>query len=403
MIITTEAEELGKGMSEDDRYEPDVSEGDSEGDSYPIDEFDLVSSPNDFNTKTLVDFIDSGVIIIPGFQRNFVWDIRRSSRLIESLIVGLPVPQMFLYEQARNEFLVIDGQQRLMSIYYFVKGRFPRKAKLAELRLASQGRSTISAGILSDDEYFSDFRLNLPVSAPEKPNRFHRQRYSTLSEGYQTSFDLRTIRNMLVRQVGPAGDGAMYEIFNRLNSGGVNLTPQEIRRCAYDSDFYDMLYLTNTKEEWRKLVGTRIPDIHMKDVEILLRGFAMLIDGESYAPSLSKFLNKFSQKARGYGDRDLKQLNLLLDSFLASCQELPSDAFHSVQSRFSPMVFESVFVAVCREAYESDTSVKGKVALGSLNRLKGDKEFQSATQSETTRTSNVKKRIERAQEILVLA
>jgi uncharacterized protein with ParB-like and HNH nuclease domain len=56
-----------------------------------------------------------------------VWDLGRASKLIESLLLGLPVPQIFLYEAARNEFLVIDGQQRLMSIYYFIKQRFPKK------------------------------------------------------------------------------------------------------------------------------------------------------------------------------------------------------------------------------------------------------------------------------------
>ena len=143
---------------EDSRYEPDsLSEDGSEDDSYPIDQYDLVSSPNDFNTQTIVNFIDSGVVIIPGFQRNFVWDIKRASRLIESLIVGLPVPQIFLYEQSRDKYLVIDGQQRLMSIYYFVKGKFPRKEKLAELRLISEGESTISEGLLQNSCYFGDF------------------------------------------------------------------------------------------------------------------------------------------------------------------------------------------------------------------------------------------------------
>ena len=92
-------------QEERDRYEPDVEEeGDADDSSYPIDQYDLVSSPNDFNTKTLVDFIDSGVVIIPGFQRNYVWDVKRASKLIESIIVGLPIPQVFLYEQDRNRF-----------------------------------------------------------------------------------------------------------------------------------------------------------------------------------------------------------------------------------------------------------------------------------------------------------
>jgi uncharacterized protein with ParB-like and HNH nuclease domain len=105
-----------------------------EDDELQIDEYDITATPNDFNVSTLFNFIESGAVRIPGFQRNFVWDQVRASKLIESLILGIPVPQLFLYEQARNRFLVIDGQQRLMSIYYFIKRRFPRKEKRVEIR-----------------------------------------------------------------------------------------------------------------------------------------------------------------------------------------------------------------------------------------------------------------------------
>jgi hypothetical protein len=384
------------------RYEPDVIDADeSDGDSYPIDQYDLVSSPNDFNVKTIVDFIDSGVVVIPGFQRNFVWDIRRASRLIESLIVGLPVPQIFLYEQGRDKYLVIDGQQRLMSIYYFVKERFPRKEKLPALRSMLQGQSTIPEGILLDDDYFGGFRLNLPENVPGQPNRFHGRLYSGLDDDHQRSFYLRTIRNIVVRQVAPAGDDAMYEIFNRLNSGGMNLAPQEIRRCMFDSKFYDFLYKTNTEERWRDLVGAQVPDIHMKDVEILLRGFAMLMQGDTYRPSMVKFLNGFSKQARSFDGDELTRLQSLLDSFLSSCKALPSDAFHSIQGRFSPMIFESVFVAACHEPYMNGKQVEGKISLDSLNTLKSDPDFRNATQSRTTAAVNVNKRLSRARNIIV--
>src|SRR5258708_438325 len=72
-------------------------------------EYDITSSPNDFNIRTIVDFIEAGPFQIPGFQRNYVWDRKRASKLIESLLIGLPVPQIFLYEEDRNQFLVIDG------------------------------------------------------------------------------------------------------------------------------------------------------------------------------------------------------------------------------------------------------------------------------------------------------
>src|SRR5438067_7490019 len=121
-------------MSDTDTTASNWTEAEDEQDDYSLREYDITASPNDFNILTLFSFIESGAVKIPGFQRNYVWDIKRASKLIESLILGLPVPQIFLYEEARNKFLVIDGQQRLMSIYYFIRQRFPRREKRAELR-----------------------------------------------------------------------------------------------------------------------------------------------------------------------------------------------------------------------------------------------------------------------------
>src|SRR5438552_10510579 len=122
-----------------------------EEDEFQIDEYDLTATPNDFNVLTINNFIESGAVKIPGFQRNYVWDAVRASKLIESLILGLPVPQVFLYEVDRNRFLVIDGQQRLMTIYFFVKQRFPRRAKRGELRQLLAGSSSIPLELLHDE------------------------------------------------------------------------------------------------------------------------------------------------------------------------------------------------------------------------------------------------------------
>ena len=213
---------------------------------------------------------------------------------------------------------------------------------------------------------------------------------------------MRTIRHIIVRQIAPARDDSMYEIFNRLNSGGVILTPQEIRRCAFDSNFYELLYNTNATSEWRLLVGAKVPDLHMKDVEILLRGFAMLVKGDKYRPSMAKFLNQFSQDAKDFDNNELGRLEILLHSFLASCKDLPSNAFHSAEGRFSPMIFESVFVAVCTEPYGADQIVNGMIDAESLRDLKDDGEFRGATQFETAKTENVRTRLSRAQAILRL-
>lgn len=217
----------------------------TEGDDFQIDEYDLTATPNDFNVLTIFNFIERGAVKIPGFQRNFIWDIVRASKLIESLILGLPVPQIFLYEESRNNFLVIDGQQRLMSIYYFMKQRFPRKEKRVELRSVFDKHGRIPDEVLFKDDYFTTFNLSLPERLPDRPNKFKGLNYATLGD-HKTQFELRPIRNVIIKQNVPKDDdSSVYEIFNRLNTGGINLKPQEIRASLHHSHFYDMLFEIN--------------------------------------------------------------------------------------------------------------------------------------------------------------
>lgn len=393
---------LQYAYQESDRYEADdPNDDESKHATYPVEQFDLMSIPNDFNTKTMVSFIESETFNIPGFQRNYVWDIKRASRLIESAIIGLPIPQIFLYERDRNKFLVIDGQQRLMSIYYFVKGRFPKRDKLDELRSIYDSKGGAHAIPLSNDEYFIDFRLNLPEIVPGKPNRINRLNYDDLDDDLKSTFDMRTIRNVVVRQIKPEGHDSVHEMFNRLNSGGINLTPQEIRRCMYDSKFYKMLYEVNTRPEWRRFVGSTTPDLHMKDVEMLLRGLAMLVNGKSYSPSLAKFLNKFSDDAMSFKKDQLDQIEQLLNSFLDNNKDLPDDIFQKTQGRFSATLFESVFAAACFESYTAGRSNARSVDEKLLTKLKDDKEFKDAADIRTTSKANVETRLGRARTILV--
>ncbi|MFC3594199.1 DUF262 domain-containing protein [Novosphingobium piscinae] len=185
-------------------------------------DYDVTSSPNDFNVRTIVDFVASGAVKIPGFQRNYVWDIRRASRLIESLLIGLPIPQVFLYEESRNSFLVIDGQQRLMSIFYFMKGRFPRREKRPALRRIMDAEGGIPENIMADDSYFQKFNLSLPSKQGSANSKFHGKNALTLDD-YKTTLEMRTIRNVVVKQTAPEEqrDSSVFEIFNRLNTGGV--------------------------------------------------------------------------------------------------------------------------------------------------------------------------------------
>jgi Uncharacterized conserved protein len=393
-------EEVAAGGS-DNWFEDDTGDQDD----FQIKEYDITASPNDFNTLTMFSFIESGAVKIPGFQRNYVWDMKRASKLIESMIIGLPIPQIFLYEEARNKFLVIDGQQRLMSIYYFIKQRFPRKEKRFELRRIFDEKGGIPEDVLHDDAYFVKFNLQLTERLPNRPNRLNRLNYGTLGE-LKTTFDLRTVRNIIIKQNSPEADeddsSSIYEIFNRLNTGGINLKPQEIRTSLYHSAFYDMLYRINLDQRWRDLLGVAEPDLHMKDIEILLRAFAMLISGKQYKPSMTRFLNLTSKRAKALSQDKVGYLELLFAEFLKASAALPAKSFFGAQStRLNISFVDAVFAAQCGTAFETNSLNVPAIDPQKLNQLKEDPDFVNATKSETASTVNVAMRLERAKMILL--
>jgi hypothetical protein len=361
----------------------------SEAEDVQIDEYDLTTSPNDFNVLTIHNFINSGSVIIPGFQRNYVWDKKRASRLIESLIIGLPVPQVFLYEEDRNKFLVIDGQQRLMTVYYFMSGRFPRRDKRSELRRLFDEHGQIPDSVLHDDIYFEPFNLQLPESGQGVVNKFSRLNYQTLGD-HKMQFEMRTIRNMIVKQLRPSGDtSSIYEMFNRLNTGGVNLTPQEIRSSLFHSRFYDKLYQWNMDPRWRELLGQEHPDLHMRDIEVMLRAFAMARSVDTYAPSMVKFLNRFSKDAQREGSEAIEEFGTHLDWFLSEVSAIPRSAWVTKQQKFLVNLFESVFAAAVRSRSEGKLRRFDK---STILAIREDEDYIKHSQERTTDTENVKGR-----------
>lgn len=393
-------EEIAAGGS-DNWFEDEAGETDD----FQIKEYDITASPNDFNMSTMFSFIESGAVKIPGFQRNYVWDIKRASKLIESIIIGLPIPQIFLYEEARNKFLVIDGQQRLMSIYYFIKKRFPRKEKRFELRRIFDEKGIIPDDVLHDDAYFVKFNLQLTERLPNRPNRLNKLNYGTLGE-LTTTFDLRTVRNIIIKQNVPdAGEddsSSIYEIFNRLNTGGINLKPQEIRTSLYHSPFYKMLYRINLDHRWRDLLGVAEPDLHMKDIEILLRAFAMVMCGNEYKPSMTRFLNLTSKRAESLKDEKVKYLEQLFYAFLDACKALPAKAFFGAQiTKVNISFIDAVFAAQCTAAFTNNSLDVPAVDPEKLRLLKEDAAFVNAARFDTASTVNVAKRLERSKAILL--
>jgi hypothetical protein len=378
-----------------------IEDDDDNSDDFQIDEYDLTATPNDFNVKTIFDYLEAGVIKISLFQRNYVWDLTQASKLIESLILGLPIPQIFLYEEGRNKLLVIDGQQRLLSIYYFIKQRFPKKDKRVELRQIFDQHGYLPVEILNNDDYFTEFKLKLPENLPNQRNKFNGLTYTTLDD-YQIQFELRPIRNIFVKQNSPKDDdSSIYEIFNRLNSGGTNLNQAEIRLTLYHSEFYKMLCKINNLPEWRRLLRQPEPTLHMEDVEILLRSFAFLSASDNYTSPLKKFLNQFAKKCQSHTEKQNRYLEKLFKNFLVACKELPDDIFFSRTNRFSTALFEAIFTVTCKAAFHQQKYLRTKLSQNKIELLKNDKRFiNTLRQGGTLNKTNVVKRLQRATKIM---
>lgn len=362
--------------------------------------YDISVIPNDFNVMTINSLIESGVISMPAFQRNYVWDRKRASRFIESLILGLPVPQLFLYQVDRNKYSVIDGQQRLLSIYFFIKQRFPRNGKRTFLRKVFDANGKIPEKVLSDNQYFQDFKLQFAKQENGAPHPLNGKKYHTLDAAQKGSLDLMPIRCMSIRQNKPEDTGSIYEIFSRLNTGGLNLSPQEIRGCLYNSPFYNMLYRINSDERWRVFVGKTEEDDKFRDVEVLLRSFALLCDESSYTGSMIQFLNRFSKDAQKYDTTKIEELEKKFYRFLELCKDVDNKEFLTKTGSFNVSLFDSVFVAVVEEIDLKKPANDCYVDKAAFKLLKEDSGFIKAITHSTSHVESVQERLKLARKYL---
>jgi len=229
--------------------------------------YDIATYPSDFTLSGIVQMWKDGDISIPDYQREFVWSMRQSSLLIDSFLKGLPVPPVFFYIDDENKNLVIDGQQRILSVVFFLEGFFGKES--------THGKRQV-------------FRL---VGLGEK-SPYHNKKYEELSESYQRKLRQAVLRAVNIRQISPSGEGtSAYHIFERLNTGGTPLRPQEIRNVVFRGDFNKQLKAANKDKNWRLILGKKLIDKHQKDVELLLRVFSLVGTSADYEKPMKEFLN----------------------------------------------------------------------------------------------------------------
>ena len=245
--------------------------------------FDIATYPSDFTLKGIVNMWNEGGITIPDFQREFVWSIKQSSLLIESFLLGLPVPPVFFYIDENNSNLVIDGQQRILSTVYFFNGFFGDEN--------SKGKRQV-------------FRL----SGLNEQSPYHKKAYSDLNDSDRRKLDNTVLRAINIRQLTPVGEStSMYHIFERLNTGGTPLKSQEIRNVVFRGEFVSILRELNKDENWRKILGVKAVNKHQTDVELLLRLFALYNRLEKYEKPMKEFLNISMKKNQKGNTKEVKE------------------------------------------------------------------------------------------------
>ena len=321
----------------------------------------ITSYGADYPVDSLVQRLDREVVLVPEFQRKYVWKLKQASRFIESLLLGLPVPGVFFAKESETgKLLIIDGQQRLRTLQYFYNGLFRGKEfALKEVQPAYEG-----------------------------------QTYRTLQKEDQIRLSDSVIHATIIKQDEPSDDqSSVYHIFERLNTGGTLLQPQEIRACIYHGPLADLLEEFNDDPNWRIVYGP--PSERLKDQELILRFLALYFNSDKYCRPMKEFLNRFMGGNRGFQKvTKEKCVKAFLPTVTLVATTLAQRAFRPERA-LNAAVFDSVMVGLARRLQRGEVKHPKTVA-NSYDSLLSDDEFKAAVRAGTSDEPNVTLRLNKA-------
>lgn len=272
----------------------------------------------DWTTETVVSQLKKGNIeLSPSFQRRDAWGLDRKSRFIESIILGLPIPQIILAETKRGAYLVIDGKQRLLSI---------RQYCVTETSDEFQALKLNNLQVLTDlnAKTYNDIKSDLNLSE------------------FATAFDNQSIRTVIIRNW--PNQNFLYTVFLRLNSGSLPLSPQELRQALIPGPFTTFAdTFSSDSSAIKKALRLEKPDYRMRDVEIVIRFFAFKNYIEEYTGNLKEFLDttceKLNEKWLANSSEIIEQSEQLNEAIEATFKIFEDNAFN----KFSKGKYTGIF------------------------------------------------------------
>jgi len=254
----------------------------------------LVIYSRDWTIETIISQIESNNIDLnPAFQRRNVWENDKRSKLIESLIVGYPVPEVVLAEipGRKKQYVVIDGKQRLLAVHGFFKPENEYWKGKAELKGLTIRKDLEGSSI---DRFDSD-DLRLLNNADLR---------CTILSGYKTT-------------------AVLYDVFYRLNTGSVPLSMQELRNSLHKGEFSKFITnRTNSPIPLHMIMSLSGPDKRFKDIEIILKFLSINYSDKKYNSNLKDFLDGFTEFGNSTWDTNKDKFEKSCTTFDLSCQLL---------------------------------------------------------------------------------
>lgn len=366
-------------MLDDERidYIPEELEDDFSND----DLFNISSWGADITLREIITSYQEGDFVKPELQRKFVWDKKEASRFIESILLGLPVPSIFLAQASKGPQLIVDGYQRIMTVVDFFEGVW--KKDNTPFRL------------------WDSERIN---------ERWRNKSYTELSEDDKRRFRLYTIHAIIFEQKKPRNDDGLFQIFERINTSGKVLNAQEIRNCVSQGKMNTLLFTLNKNENWRILFGDRNEDSRMLDLEFILRFFTLsqdkILKSKKYTISLKKELNEYMNKYRKVDDSFIETCTRSFETTISFIfNHFGESAFYNLQNdlehlrnKFYPTVFDSLMIATSI-ALNNGFNYEGSLEGRRLDLLRNPDYRESITQG-TMQIEHIKTRVNKALEII---
>lgn len=346
--------------------------------------FNITSFGTDLTYRELVAMYRDGDLEKPELQRKYVWTKKEASKFIDSVLLGLPVPSIFLAKTEDDKRLIVDGYQRIMTVYDYMHGIFSGDKKVFKL-----------------------------ANSEEINAKWRGKSYLELTEEQQRRIRTSPIHAIVFEQKEPKNDTGMYQIFERINTGGRTLKPQEIRNCVYHGDFNKLLFELNKEELWRVVLGSQQEDSRMADVELILRFFAFvdIISRDEIHQNqimLSKYLNDYMSDYRTLREVDYKaKKEIFINTICYLHNSLGDNVFRTFKRKESEIKWAKkvnpvIFDAVCSATVyvKKNGGNKSEITKDRYIKLLDDEKFRDSITNRTTNVENIKTRIERAALIL---